>query len=176
LAVLTRILSWLQLLIVPGLLLLCLNLFSSPLIKSGALRGTLALQYVPHLWHRFLRICSPLFALLEAISTVVVIQAAGQISTFLVEERSESYQFMFLLTSATVYVVSAWNLYQVYPFAAREMVNATLIGSAMTVVFFLSGISFALRRGSVVEASLMVCVHACKGRPFLISSQLAYTV
>ena len=44
----------------------------------------------------------------------------------------------------------------VFHSAARDPVNATLIGVSITSVLFLSGISFAIKRGSVVEASLIV--------------------
>jgi hypothetical protein len=85
-----------------------------------------------------------------------VIQSIGQIARFFIEERGESYAFLFLLVSSTIYVVSAFSLLDAWGYTARESVNATLIGVSITSVVFLSAIGFATKKASVVEASLMV--------------------
>lgn len=177
---LTPLSNILQIICVPSLLLLVLNLYSTTSEPSLFQRimdshGTVLLSsdkqsYVaslienaPNYWSRVLTLASPGFALLEALSTVLVIQAAGQVATFLIEERSESFSFLFLLGSSSTYVLCALNIFLAYTSAAKEAINATLIGVSLTTTVFLSVISFSLRKGNIVEASLMVgtCRFVC---------------
>jgi len=150
---------------VPALLLLCLNLYHS---NSSSLTGRSnsavensywayrILVRLPGWWEAILRWTSPVFVLCEGIATLLVIQTCGQFSRFFIEERSESWQMVFLFTSATTYVLSAYFLWGIYDTAAKEPINATLIGVSVTSVLFLSGIAFGMKRGSVVETSLML--------------------
>lgn len=64
------------------------------------------LTYVPHVWETILKTLTPVFVLLEGVSTLLVIQALGQVSKYLIEERDESYQFVFLLSSAACVIRS----------------------------------------------------------------------
>ena len=95
--ILTRILSPLQILAVPAILLVFLNLYHTP--AHAAQYGRLLVQ-IPSVWEGLLKALTPLFTLLEGVSTLLVIQALGQVSKYLIEERSESYQFVFLISSA----------------------------------------------------------------------------
>lgn len=97
LQILGRICSPIQLFAVPGILLLFLNLYHSP--TSAAQLGSV-LTYVPSAWEAILKTLTPLFELLEGISTLLVVQALGQVSRYLIEERNEGFQFLFLITSA----------------------------------------------------------------------------
>lgn len=188
----------LQIICVPSLLLLVLNLYSaspelsllqrildgssgSSFISSENTRSwiTSILEQAPKYWSRVLTLASPGFALLEALSSVLVIQAAGQVATFLVEERSESFSFLFLLGSSATYVLCALNLFLAYTSAAKEAINATLIGVSLTTTVFLSVISFSLRKGNIVEASLMVrfqtvvpCNRTLTGRDLIYTAGL----
>lgn len=54
------------------------------------------------------------------------------------------------------YVASFFFLHDSYKFAAATPTSATLIGVSLTSVIFLTGIAFALRKGNVVETSLMM--------------------
>ena len=59
-------------------------------------------------WGTILNWSSPFFIFLEGISTLLVAQRFGQTGRSLIE-ADESYQFVFLFTSAATYVVScAW--------------------------------------------------------------------
>lgn len=153
LRILTNIFSPLQVFTVPAILLLFLNLYNSPTSISTYSH---LLTSVPAVWETILKTLTPLFVLLEGVSTLLVIQALGQVSRFLIEERNESFQFVFLISSAAVYVVSSFFLYDSYKFAAATPTSATLIGVSLTSLIFLSGIAFALRKGNVVETSLMM--------------------
>jgi hypothetical protein len=55
---------------------------------------------IPNVWEAILKALTPLFTLLEGVSTLLVIQALGQVSKYLIEERNESFQFVFLISSA----------------------------------------------------------------------------
>lgn len=94
---LTVLFSPVQVLAVPAILLLFLNLYHSPqaINQLGKL-----LAHVPSAWETVLKGLTPLFVLAEGISTLLVIQALGQISRFYIEERNESFQFVFLISSA----------------------------------------------------------------------------
>lgn len=155
---LSRILSPIQVLAVPALLLVSLNLYHAP--PTSAQKYGYILTSVPGAWEAILKALTPLFTLLEGVSTLLVIQALGQVSKYLIEERSESYQFIFLISSAATYVASAFFLYDSYKFAAATPHSATLIGVSLTSVIFLTGIAFALRKGNVVETSLMLAYLA----------------
>ncbi|GAA98403.1 uncharacterized protein L969DRAFT_61585 [Mixia osmundae IAM 14324] len=153
----SRTLSLTQLIALPAILLLCLNLYSANTASVETLAwGYRLLARVPTWWERTLRWSSGLFVVLEGISTLLVIQSFGQLSRYFVDERGEGWQFVFLITSATTYVLSAYFLWSAYGTAAVESLNATLIGVSVTSVVFLSGIAFALRKGNVVETSLMM--------------------
>ncbi|KAH9809704.1 ICE2-domain-containing protein [Melampsora americana] len=150
-----------QNLFIPIFLLACFNLYSldTPLLsESQTWFGWLAslLKRVPGWWQLILTWSTPIFVLLEGISTLLCIQSVGQISRFIVESRNESYSFLFLILSAAIYVGSAYFLFNSYSYSARESVSATLIGVSVTSVVFLSGIAISNRKGNVVETSLMM--------------------
>jgi len=134
----------LQLPIQPFLLLVCFNLFSqsvNPLLLSLA-----------SWWGTVLTLSSPLFIILESISSLLVAQKLGQVGRELVGE-GEAYQFVFLIASAVAYVVSAWWIVVAYPAAAMSPLSATLLGAALTAFLFLTLIGFGLRRTNVIESS-----------------------
>jgi hypothetical protein len=155
----------LQLPIQPFLLLVCFNIFSqsvNPILLSLA-----------SWWGTILTLSSPLFIILEGLSSLLVAQKLGQVGRELVGE-GEAYQFVLLIASAVAYVVSAWwivavsashlfycgasleqsyCLEQAYPAAAMSPLSATLIGAALTGFLFLTFIGFGLRRTNVIESS-----------------------
>ena len=150
-----------QLPIQPFLLLVCFNIFSqsvNPLLLNLA-----------SWWGTVLTLSSPLFIILESVSSLLVVQKLGQVGRDLVGER-EVYQFVLLIVSAVAYVASAWwivavsllqlfsydaltVLRQAYPAAAMSPLSATLIGAALTAFLFLTFIGFGLRRTNVIESS-----------------------
>jgi len=134
----------LQLPIQPFLLLVCFNLFSqsvNPLLLSLA-----------SWWGTILTLSSPLFIILESVSSLLVAQKLGQVGRELVS-KGEAYQFVLLIASAVAYVVSAWWIVAVYPAAAMSPLSSTLLGAALTAFVFLTLIGFGLRRTNVIESS-----------------------
>lgn len=133
-----------QLPIQPFLLLLCFNLFSqsvNPLLLSLA-----------SWWGTILTLSSPLFIILESVSSLLVAQKLGQVGREFVGE-GEAYQFVLLIASAVAYVASAWWIVVAYPAAAMSPLSATLLGAALTAFLFLTFIGFGLRRTNVIESS-----------------------
>lgn len=95
----SSLLPAMQLPIQPFLLLVCFNIFSqsvNPLLLNLA-----------SWWGTILTLSSPLFIILESVSSLLVVQKLGQVGRELVGE-GEAYQFILLIASAVAYVVSAW--------------------------------------------------------------------
>lgn len=167
--ILSTILSFLQPFLIPALLLLTLNLYSSnsstkpilsPITSSHYLTSIWNfLSSTPLYWEVILRTSSPLFVILEGMSTLLCIQALSRFSGKRIERSSnpEVLQLLFLILSAAIYVSCAYFLWESYD-SVPDRIGATLIGVAVTSVLFLSGISFALRKGNVVETSLVLAL------------------
>jgi hypothetical protein len=96
-------------------------------------------------WGKMLAFSGPLFILLEGVSSLLVVQKAGQIAKELVAE-GESYQLALLVGTAVAYVSSAWWIVVSYSAAASSPLASTLLGAALCSFFFLSCIGFVLRR------------------------------
>ncbi len=118
--------SFLQLfqpLAIPALLLLTLNLYSpsssSPFNKlPTSYQSSTAWQYIkqaPGWWETALRTSSPLFVLLEGLSTLLCIQQLGRLSVQSIERSRapDILQLLYLVAAAGVYVISAYFLYEV---------------------------------------------------------------
>ncbi|KAF5390183.1 hypothetical protein D9757_002983 [Collybiopsis confluens] len=138
-------LSVLQVPIHPFLLLLCFNVFSSP-VNPWILTAA-------SWWGGILTLAGPLFSLMESLSSLIVAQKLGQEGKKLIERDSEIYQFSFLITSAAAYVTSAWWIVAAYPAAASSPLSSTLLGVALTALVFLTFIGFVLRRTNIIESS-----------------------
>ncbi|KAJ7293533.1 hypothetical protein C8J57DRAFT_29118 [Mycena rebaudengoi] len=140
----SKALSFLQVPMHSFLLLLCFNMFSSPVNPW--------LVTAADAWGKILAFSGPLFILLEGVSSLLVVQRAGQISKELVAE-GEAHQLGLLIGAAVAYVSAAWWIAVSYSAAATSPLASTLLGVALCSFFFLSCIGFALRRTNVVESS-----------------------
>ncbi|GAA5934943.1 Ice2p [Sporobolomyces koalae] len=176
-------LSLLQPLLVPALLLLTLNLYSTEdaLTPSPAsLRSKILhphaqtaaavpaahiaspllhsiLESAPAHWSTILRTLSPIFVILEGLCTLLCIQRVSRFTLARIE-NSKSPDFMrlgVLVLASAVYVGNFWFLFESYG-SVSDKISATLIGVAVTAILFLSGISFSTQKGNVVETSLML--------------------
>ena len=99
-------LPFLQLPVQPVLLLLAFNLASS---SSASAVYDLAAA-----WGQILRWWTPAFMAMEGIASIIVAQASGRTGRVLAE-RSENWQFGFLVGAACAYVVSAFWVIWVSP-------------------------------------------------------------
>lgn len=101
----------LQVPIQPFLLLVCFNIFAqsvNPLLLN-----------IASWWGTILTLSSPLFIILESVSSLLVAQKLGQVGQELVG-KGEAYQFVLLIASAVAYVASAWWIVAV---SARSLID-----------------------------------------------------
>jgi len=116
-------------------------------------------------WDNVLRYSGPVFQLLEGFCTLLVIQAAGQLTRWLVNSgRSDSWVITLLAFSGAVIASAVYFLWRIAQFPAISNVDAALIGVAMTTALFLCVYGIGSGRGSPVESSLLfayvvLCVY-----------------
>ncbi|KAL2017568.1 hypothetical protein VTK56DRAFT_1941 [Thermocarpiscus australiensis] len=116
-------------------------------------------------WDNTLSYSSPVFQLLEGFCSLLVIQAAGQFTRWLVNRgRSDTWVIILLIFSASIISSAVYFLWRLVCFPQVGNVDATLIGVAMTSAFFLCAFGIASGRGNPVESSLLfayavLCVY-----------------
>ncbi|KAI0024201.1 ICE2-domain-containing protein [Xylariomycetidae sp. FL0641] len=116
-------------------------------------------------WDKTLRYSSPVFQLAEGFCTLLVIQAAGQISRWLVNRgRSDTWVLLLLILSASIIASAVYFLWRVALFPSINNLDATLIGVTVTSTFFLCAMGIGTGRGNPVESSLLfayvvLCVY-----------------
>ncbi|KAL2803344.1 ICE2-domain-containing protein [Aspergillus granulosus] len=117
-------------------------------------------------WDKLLRWSTPVFQLAEGFCSLLVIQAAGQITRWLVNRggRSDSWMIGFLVLSASIISSSVYFLWRVLQFPEISNVDAALIGVAITCAVILCAWGIGSGRGNPVESSLLfayvvLCVY-----------------
>ncbi|GAB1314033.1 ER membrane protein [Madurella fahalii] len=116
-------------------------------------------------WDNTLSYSSPVFQLLEGFCSLLVIQAAGQITRWLVNRgRSDTWVIILLVFSGSVISSAVYFLWRVVSFPQIGNLDAILIGVAITSAFFLCAFGIASGRGNPVESSLLfaytvLCVY-----------------
>lgn len=178
---LSTFLALFQPLAIPALLLLALNLYSSDRLLARSELSTFwyILKQAPGWWETILRTSSPVFTILEGLSTLLCIQAISRFSKARIERSRmpDVLSLVFLIGAAGVYVGSAYFLWESYDSGVPDRLSATLIGVTITSILFLSGISFAAQRGNVVETSLVLAyavfqIFHLSSRPEMYSAGL----
>lgn len=108
-------------------------------------------------WDITLRWSSPIFQLLEGFCSLLVIQAIGQFSRWLVNrsEWSDAWLLTLLVTSAGVVSSSVYFLWRVLQFPDISNLDSTLIGVAIASAIFLCGYGVVSGRGTATESSLL---------------------
>ncbi|KAI1439210.1 ICE2-domain-containing protein [Xylaria sp. CBS 124048] len=116
-------------------------------------------------WDKILSYSSPIFQLAEGFCTLLVIQAAGQISRWLVNRgRSDTWILILLMFSASIIASALYFLWRVALFPSVGNVDAALIGVTVTSAVFLCAIGINTGRGNPVESSFLfayvvLCVY-----------------
>ncbi|KAI0389641.1 ICE2-domain-containing protein [Xylariaceae sp. FL0594] len=116
-------------------------------------------------WDKVLSYSSPVFQLAEGFCTLLVIQAIGQISRWLVNRgRSDTWVLLLLIFSASNIGGAVYFLWRVALFPSISNIDATLIGMTVTSAVFLCAIGIGTGRGNPVESSLLfayvvLCVY-----------------
>ncbi|KAK8125601.1 uncharacterized protein PG998_001360 [Apiospora kogelbergensis] len=99
-------------------------------------------------WDSTLRYSSPVFQMLEGFCTLLVIQAAGQITRWIVNRgRSDTWVLILLIFSASVIASAVYFLWRVALFPQVNNIDAIMIGVTVTTAFFLCAIGIGTGRG-----------------------------
>ena len=175
-----RFLSGLQTLVIPTLLIWSLNKFSveggsdANWVSRAFYNATKPLQAAPSVkewvfgkegllenatvggWDKMLRYSTPVFQLVEGFCSLLVIQACGQVTRYLVNgEGGDGWMIGLLVLSASIISSSVYFLWRITTFQGLDSQDAILIGIAITCAFFLCAWGIGSGRGNVVESSLL---------------------
>ncbi|KAG9237544.1 ER membrane protein-like protein [Amylocarpus encephaloides] len=174
---LVQIIGFSQWILLPGLLIWSLNRFAVDANASGdwvartfdskraqdtSIKewifgpGGLVEMMTVGTWERVLRYSTPLFQLAEGFCSLLVIQAAGQITRWLVNRgRSDTWMIGLLVLSASIISGSVYFLWRITNFPEISNVDALLIGATITCAIFLCAWGIGSGRGNPVESSLL---------------------
>lgn len=149
LSAISRAISFCQFLVLPILLIYHLNAFSGEL--SGPFK---AFAILP--WKTLMTWSTPVFTLLEGFATLLVIQASGQISRYLVNHKSDSWMIALLVASGSVISWAVYFLWRIYSFPdILTIKDATLIGVLLTGAIILCAYGISSGKGNLIESSLL---------------------
>lgn len=120
--------------------------------------GHVLVNVLPYLYASTLRWVSPLFTLIEGVSTLLVIQVLGRAGKGWADddEKEEGFEWralVGLVFASLVYCAGIYLLVWSFP---SVPIPAFLLGAAVTATLFLSFIGFSLRRTNVLETSLVL--------------------
>ncbi|KAI6248418.1 hypothetical protein HI914_03444 [Erysiphe necator] len=170
---LLRLIGVAQWLLIPSLLIWCMNQFATDANGSGdwvarsferkrisslSLLGSGGLVEVLTVgtWDKLLQYSKSIFQLAEGFCSLLAIQAAGQITRWLVNKgRSDSWMITLLVFSASIISSSVYFLWRIANFPEISNVDASLIGAAVTCAVFLCAWGIGSGRGNPVESSLL---------------------
>ena len=108
-------------------------------------------------WDKLLRWSTPVFQLSEGFCSLLVIQAAGQVSKYLVnQDGGDAWMIGLLIASASTISTSVYFLWRITTFPDINNIDAILIGIAITCAFFLCVWGIGSGRGNPAESSLLV--------------------
>ena len=110
-------------------------------------------------WDKFLHYSTPVFQIVEGFCSLLVIQAAGQVTRYLVNNGDDgsidTWMISLLIFSGGVISSSLYFLWRISTFPGIDSQDAILIGMAIACAFFLCVWGFGSGRGNIVESSLL---------------------
>ena len=108
-------------------------------------------------WDKILRWSSPIFQLLEGFCSLLVIQAIGQLTRWLVNrsEWSDAWMLTIIVAAAGSTSSSCYFLWRVLQFPDVDSMDSVLIGIAIASAVFLCAYGIVSGRGTAVESSLL---------------------
>lgn len=120
-------------------------------------QGGVAESFAIGSWHKILRWSSPVFQLLEGFCSLLVIQATGQMTKWLVNksDRSDAWMLTLIVSAAATTSSSVYFLWRVLQFPDVDHLDSTLIGVAIASAIFLCAYGVVSGRGTAVESSLL---------------------
>jgi hypothetical protein len=106
-------------------------------------------------WAWFIKNSTPLFTLMEGFCTLLFLQTAGRLSSWLVR-KSDSWIIAQLLGSSCAFSTSMYFLYRIYKLPINiSLFNAALICLVLTSTTIVALYGIMSRRGNTVESSLL---------------------
>lgn len=165
--------------VIPGFLIYALNKFSDEDVAeevvgvktSAAFGGNPIVdregmdRFTIGPWDNFLTFSTPMFQLAEGFCSLLVIQAGGQISRWLVNRtKSDTWMISLLVMSGSIISSSLYFLWRITTFPEIDNMDATLIGVSVTCAIFLCAYGISSGRGNPIESSLLfsyivLCVY-----------------
>ncbi|EME84656.1 uncharacterized protein MYCFIDRAFT_203105 [Pseudocercospora fijiensis CIRAD86] len=108
-------------------------------------------------WDKVLRYSTPVFQLTEGFCSLLVIQAAGQVTRYLVNngDGGDTWMLGLLVPSGSIIASSIYFIYRMSTFPGLDSQDAILIGIAIASAFFLCAWGIGSGRGNIVESSLL---------------------
>lgn len=109
------------------------------------------------IWDKSLQISSPFFQLCEGFCSLLVIQATGQLTRWLVNrsDRSDTWMLTIIVAAAGISSSSVYFLWRVLQFPDLSTLDATLIGITIAAAIFLCAYGVTSGRGTAAESSLL---------------------
>jgi hypothetical protein len=109
------------------------------------------------IWDKLLQVSSPFFQLCEGFCSLLVIQATGQLTRWLVNrsERSDAWMLTIIVAAAGISSSSVYFLWRVLQFPDVSTLDATLIGITIAGAIFLCAYGVTSGRGTAAESSLL---------------------
>ena len=176
-----RVFASMQTLVIPALLIWSLNKFSvdagddASWVSRAFYNATKPLHQNPSLkdwvfgregllesmliggWDKLLRYSTPVFQLTEGFCSLLVIQASGQVTRYLVNtsDNGDSWMIGLLVVSSSIIASSVYFLWRITTFPGLDSQDAVLIGIAIACAVFLAAWGMGSGRGNVVESSLL---------------------
>ncbi|KAK9468192.1 ICE2-domain-containing protein [Lipomyces arxii] len=149
----THLVYYSQHVIIPSLFIFFLNIYAVP--ERGIHAAVWSKVLIP--WQFFLQHATAGFSILEGFCTLLAIQAAGQITRWLVKRNSDLWTIVLLVASGSIITGACYFLYRIYTFPITIGIgNATLIGVLLTCTTFLTAYGVVSGKGNLIESSLLV--------------------
>lgn len=107
----------------------------------------------PYEW--FLRCSSPVFTLIEGACVTLIIYCAGKYFWHFIEQRSTLSKIVTLVLFGVVFIVASCVILNIYFAISLSPVQATLIGSAVSLCLVLVSLSLFREDGAIVDGLLL---------------------
>lgn len=155
--ILSSFLYYLQHLLLPSLLFTFLSYFKENhrLLTNDILQN-IWWNYIISSWKFFLVNSTPLFIILEGFCSLLLIQAVGQISTWLVRNKSDTLSILNLMLSSIIISSSLYFVLRIYVSTTIGSLSASLLGSILTLTTILSIYGIMKNKASPLESSLLI--------------------
>ncbi|CDK29408.1 unnamed protein product [Kuraishia capsulata CBS 1993] len=163
--IISTFLYYSQHVLLPSILFLFLTVFQSSdktreEIETDTIYKQIWWNVIIKIWRIFLINSTPLFTILEGFCSLLSIQIVGQISTWLIKKRSDSWSIVSLITSSCIITTALYFLARIY-FTPIDLTNvgfisASLLGSVFTCTAFIGVYAIYTGKASTLECSLMM--------------------